>query len=632
MLAVAVVAAFAPALGADWLLWDDEDNFVLHDAWRGLTVDHLRWMFTTFHLGPYQPLAWLSLAVDHELWGMDARGYHATNVALHALATVAFFFLARQLLDRTGATVSPRARDLCAAAAALAFGVHPLRCESVAWITERRDVVSGLFLVLAVYAWLRSTLGGNAARRWYGAAVVLYALSLLGKGLGMMLPPVMLLLDIGVLGRWRHTASAPGARSLPGLCLEKLPFALLAFAAMVLAWIGQSALSGMAGVEQHGIAARLAQAAYGLCFYVRSSLLPVDLSPLVPLPRPLDAFEPRFVVAAACVLAGASLLFALRRRFPATATAFASYVVLIAPVLGLVQTGPQLVADRYSYLACMPFPLLAAAALQAAVARWPARARLLGGATTLLLVALAAACHRQTGYWRDSIALFTRACDVDSHNPIARRNLVLTYTRLAAAATDARRADELYDAALAQCAIGIERNPDPAFLIGAAIVLDAQATRHPEHQRELLTRAVDHARRAVELSTRLGEPSVLAYRNLAVALSRLGRHAESVAVLDQFVRAAPQHPERQLMLGEALLAAGRAAEALAPLSRVVAIASDHALAWALLGVARRAVGDHAAAIEAYRRGIAIAERGPGPAGASGELRQWRQALAELERR
>ena len=153
-----VVLAFWPAFSAGFLDWDDDRNFTDNTAYRGLSAQHLAWMATTHHMGPYQPLSWWTLGVDYTLWGMDPRGYHATNVLLHALTALAFYALALRLLPLCwkGANVpGGRAVQLAAAAAALLFALHPLRCESVVWVTERRDVLSGVFFVLTLWAWLR---------------------------------------------------------------------------------------------------------------------------------------------------------------------------------------------------------------------------------------------------------------------------------------------------------------------------------------------------------------------------------------------------------------------------------------------------------------------------------------------
>jgi hypothetical protein len=200
-------AAFWPALSNQFVDWDDLDNFVRNPDYRGLAWNNLAWMFTTLHMGHYQPLAWLTLGLDavcaEALFGdpVDPRTYHFTNNLLHAANAALVFVLALRLIVRGIGSGGPPA-FAGAAVAGLIFGVHPLRVESVAWATERRDLLSGLFLLLAVLAWLRAVEAPSPRRapRMIGS-LVLFALSLLSKVIGVTLPVVLLILDVVPLRR-----------------------------------------------------------------------------------------------------------------------------------------------------------------------------------------------------------------------------------------------------------------------------------------------------------------------------------------------------------------------------------------------------------------------------------------------
>jgi len=149
--------AFLPVLRADWLNWDDEINFVRNENYRGLSATHIKWMFTSLHFGHYQPLSWLTLAVDYTLWGMNPAGYHLTNLLIHTASAVLFFLVARRLLAAASgkhARSAGTAIAVAAAFAALVFSIHPLRVENVAWVSERRDVLSGVFLLGSTLAYL----------------------------------------------------------------------------------------------------------------------------------------------------------------------------------------------------------------------------------------------------------------------------------------------------------------------------------------------------------------------------------------------------------------------------------------------------------------------------------------------
>ncbi len=171
--------AFSPSIPGAFVNWDDNHNFVLNGAYRGLSPSHLAWMFTTFHMGHWQPLSWMTLGLDFTLWGMSTGGYHLTNIFLHGANAVLFYALIVALLRRAS---EPTLRlHLDAAAGALLFAIHPLRAESVAWITERRDVLSGFFLLLTMLAYLRMAADRPDRRRWYAAALACFALSLMSK-------------------------------------------------------------------------------------------------------------------------------------------------------------------------------------------------------------------------------------------------------------------------------------------------------------------------------------------------------------------------------------------------------------------------------------------------------------------
>src|SRR3989475_6818994 len=240
LIALVTFAAFLPVLQNQFVDWDDQRNFLDNHHYRGLGWTHLRWMWTT-HLGHYIPLTWMTLGLDYVLWGMNPLGYHLTSLLLHAANAVVFFFVAFRILglglpdpgDRRQADLV-----LSAGFAALVFAIHPLRVESVAWVTERRDVLSGLFYPSAILIYLRACERGERGRGWYWAAVGSFACALLSKSMAVNLPIVLLILDVYPL---RHLGGAIGWWSEPArrVYVEKLPFVLLATAAAAIAVMAQ---------------------------------------------------------------------------------------------------------------------------------------------------------------------------------------------------------------------------------------------------------------------------------------------------------------------------------------------------------------------------------------------------------
>ncbi len=432
LVAAASFVPFIPAITAGFVALDDPGILADTHSYRGLAADNLRWMFTATTMGHYQPLTWVSYAIDYltwgqdpaGLWGLNPIGFHLTNLGLHALNAALVFLLARRLLAAASTGAGSLAIDVCAAGAALLFGMHPLRVESVAWVTERRDVLSGFFLLLAALAYLRAFPARSTAvgsRAWYAVSVALLLLSLLSKAWGMTFFVVLIVLDWFPLGR----LSGPiwGWLRVPyrNVLIQKAPYAVLGVAAALTAGYATGSIRfTVLSFERWGLDARLCQAMFGLMFYVQKMLWPTRLACLYEIPS-LFHLEPRFVVAIAFTGAAALGAFALRRRLPAFTAAALTYAVILAPVLGIRQSGPQLVADRYSYLANIAWAVVIAGAALAWARQSGKKAA--GPAIAFGCViagALGALSWHQTGFWRDSATLFKRVIDTGSDGPIAR--------------------------------------------------------------------------------------------------------------------------------------------------------------------------------------------------------------------
>ena len=356
LIAVVVALAFLPSTGNGFTNWDDYMNLRDNPGYRGLGPTQLRWMWTSFLLGHYQPLSWMSLGLDYVLWGMDPFGYHLSSVLIHAVNAVLLYYVVIALLRRWSPSPAPWA----AVAGALLHALHPLRVESVTWVTERRDVLCGFFVLLSLLAYLKRAeleRQGRPATLWLVLSCVAFAASLLSKALGIMLPLVLIILDWVPLRRW----SASAAKRL---LLEKTPYLLLACAdagIMIAAMRHIDQVRPMAG---YSVSERVAQAAYGLCFYLLKTLWPVGLIPIYRIDVPLNPWQAKYLVPMAAVAAATAFLWSRRRQWPAGLAAWASYVVLLLPVLGLAVTGAQVAADRYTYLAMIPAAVLAAAGLE----------------------------------------------------------------------------------------------------------------------------------------------------------------------------------------------------------------------------------------------------------------------------
>jgi protein O-mannosyl-transferase len=549
VLAVVTLAVFMPALDAEFVDWDDHVNLVQNTAYRGISWAHLRWMATTTLMGHYIPLTWLSFGVDYVVWGMDPRGYHFTNVVLHMGSVLTFFAVALRLLHRAMA-LGAGARLLGAATAALFFAVHPLRAESVAWVTERRDVLSGLFFLLTILGYLaaQDTPSRTRRRLLLAASVAASVAAVAAKAIVMGLPLVLLILDIYPLRRFDR---APGGwRRARAVLVEKIPYAIVGAGGAAVAYYVVKMFTVLTPIDAFPWSGRIVMVFYTFWFYVTRTLAPMALSPLYELPAHVSLREPRFALPALAVTAVTIALVALRKRWPAGLAAWASYIVILAPVSGIVHAGFQLAHDRYSYLSCLGWALLVGGAVGALAER-----REIGGglrrvalaATGAWLLALAWLGWQQVHVWHDSHALWTHALDSDPECALCHANLA-------------------------------------AYLVNHG---DVAGGSH-------------HAQRAIVLRPERPRP----YATLGLALVKSGRPAAAIPYFERFLREVPASAETLSSLGVALLRAGYPREALGPLGRAIALKPDDVLIRVNAATALVALGERDGALAEYRAALA----------------------------
>jgi tetratricopeptide (TPR) repeat protein len=590
LLAAAVLAVFSPALHNEFVEWDDFVNLLENPHYRGLGWAQLRWMTSNTLMGHYIPVTWLTFGLDYVLWGMDPFGYHLTNALLHAANAAVFFLVARRLLALATALTGP-ALQTGAAMAALFFAFHPLRAESVAWATERRDVLSGLFYLLAVLCYLRAAAPGARRRGLLAASVGCFALGLLSKSIVMTLRLTLLVLDVYPLGRlpwlpWRWTG--PAARAV---LREKVPFAIAGIAGGAVAYWAVAHQDYLTPMHQYPWSARLGMTFYSYWFYLAKTVWPVALSPLYELPAVVDPLAPRFAGAAVGVVAvtAAVLLLAIRARWPAGLAVWLAYGLFLGPVTGIVHSGHQLTHDRYSYLSCLGFALLFGAAVGVAAQDRalrlvrPALVRAAAAVAAVWVLALGALAWYQVQVWRDTESLWRHAIEADEACAICQSNLGSYLLKAHAAYPQARhhleRTIELRpdrhrprsnyglvlaqlgetEAALHQLHLAVAHHPWDADALSnlAGVLIGRQ--RHDE-ARAYLTRGLlvkpDHA-------------ALLA--NMGALLTATGRHAEAIAYLRRSVTRKPDDPIARLLLARAYLAAGdfdRAGETFVELARL----------------------------------------------------------------
>ncbi|MGC4121847.1 MAG: tetratricopeptide repeat protein [Myxococcales bacterium] len=407
---VTVAGVFARSLANGFVNWDDQVYILDNAHIRTLSWQTLHWAFTGDYASYWAPAVWLSFALDHAVWGLDPLGYHLTNVVLHAMNAALVCLLGTNLLAArrsAGRPWEPRREDLAGGVlAALLFGLHPLRVESVTWVTERKDVLAGLFALTSILAYLRwvnrRRCGAGSGPVPVGSLVAL-ALAVCAKPLSVVVLPLLLLLDWHPLGR-------DSTDRLARFALEKVPHALVCLGAGLLFLRAQQTAMPTPATPQ----TRLYTACKVLVDYVWMQLWPADLVPLYPRRPDIPWDSPPHLLAMGILLAVAVLVTWSARRDRVLLAVALWHLISLAPVLGLLQVGPQEKADRYTYLASIGLALLVAGACVALWRRWPkAGARTaLAGATGAVLLVLAGLTVRQIGIWKDGVTLWTRQLEV----------------------------------------------------------------------------------------------------------------------------------------------------------------------------------------------------------------------------
>lgn len=580
-IALLTAAVFLPALRADWTDWDDPINFLGNPYYRGLGLRQLRWMLTANVMGHWIPVTWLTLGADYAMWGMRPFGYHLTSLLLHAASGGLFYLVARRLLELAMPSASPLGRGCGAAAAALYFAVHPLRVESVAWITERRDLTSGLFFLLTLLAYLKAHERPPDVRRgWRVASVVFAGLALASKSIVMGLPLALIILDVYPLRRLGPSLRDwAGPRAWP-VWLEKIPFAGLAVGAAAIAYHVQRATGYLTDAEP---AARVVMVLYNIWFHLWKTVVPLRLGPIYELPAQLGLMDPRYGWTALGAIGITVAVWLLRRRWPAGLAVWLFYLVMLAPVTGVVHTGHHLGADRNTYVPCAGFALLAGAAVVAGAEARRRRDRLgtvtavvALGLAALWLAGLATAARIQTAVWHDPETLWRRGVEVDPACSICIHNLAIIMQR---------RGEP--EASLVLFRKALSLRPDRAEFHGNYGLLLLQMGRREEGEAELRYRL---ARNPGDFVTRT---------NLGIALIEDDRLADAISQLEQALRAKPDSVPALDALGRALLADGRVDRAMAVFEQALAV--NPADPVGRLGMARAhlARGDRAAARAQY---------------------------------
>ncbi|MCG6892794.1 MAG: tetratricopeptide repeat protein [Desulfobacteraceae bacterium] len=620
LLAVPVWVVYGQTVSHEFIHFDDPEYITRNPMVRsGLTAQTVVWAFTRFEQNNWHPVTWLSHMLDVELFGMWAGGHHLVQVFLHTLSTLVLFSLLLRSTGRWGRS----------AAVAGLFALHPLHVESVAWAAERKDVLCGLFSLLALWRYARWSVQKTGSKM-PPAVTVYFVLALMSKPMAVSLPVLMLLLDYWPL----HPRSAARGRSLiPWLRVrEKAHLFVLSGIACVVALAAQTIGGAVESLKVLPLLHRLAHVPVAYAWYLARTLWPADLAVFYPHPGMPSAWQ---TLGAGMLVAGISwVAVRSRHRFPYLLTGWLWFLIALLPVIGIVQVGNQAVADRYTYLPQIGLFMAAVwgvgdAAASRLPVRWPVWAT-----TLLVLTACAAASFVQVGYWSDSITLFRHSIQAAGGSAKMHNNLAVALTeagRYSEAAEEIRRALRISPGearsyinlgnalvgmgrsgeGLAAYREALQRDPEsPEARINIAVLL-SQSGRTQEALEQFRTVLQSHPRSA---------RAHYNYANLLMAMDRPAeaeRHYRTALGIDPFL--AHAHNNLGILLGRS----GRWKEAAGHYLDAIAADPGFIEAYNNLGIAFVRLGAIDAAREQFRNAL---QRDPTFLAAEENLRQLEAAL------
>ncbi len=512
LLAICTLTAYLPVLHSGFVNCDDP-GYVTKNAvvQGGISLRFLRWAFTTEALSNWHPLTWISHALDCTMFGLNPGFHHAVNLLLHIINTILLYLLFVRLTGRRWGSLF----------IAAVFALHPLHVESVAWISERKDVLSTLFWLLATGAFVRYT--GTSERRWYGLSLLYFVLGLLAKPMLVTLPFVLILLEYWPLQRLRFSATSREqskgkneftlARSLK----EKIPFFILSGCSSLVTFLVQRSAGSVAPSTLLPLQIRVGNAILSYIRYLYKTFIPVDLAVFYPYNARGD---PLWEVGAALAVLLVIMIVAwrVRAKQPYVLVGWLWFIGTLIPVIGIVQVGGQSMADRYMYFPLIGLSIMVAWGVPELLRLWKGRTPLIVSVAVLAVISLGAATYRQCKFWKDGITLFTHAISVTTNNHFALNNL------------------------------------------GSVL---ADSGRHAE--------ALTYLQKALQLL-----PDQIAIRiNIARSLAALGRLEDAMVQYRWMETRIPRDPELHKRMGDILLENGRADEAVKEYSQAVELDSTN---------------------------------------------------------
>ena len=559
-LALITIAAFQQLRSCDFVNYDDPEYVVENqNVNTGLTAKNLVWAFTSGYACNWHPLTWISHTLDCGLFGLNPKWHHLTNLLLHIINTLLLFAVLKQMT----AAAWP------SAFVAAAFAIHPLHVGSVAWIAERKDVLSALFWMLTMAAYFKYA--KSASIKWYLLTLAAFALGLMAKPMLVTLPVVLLLLDYWPLERINQ----------PKIIIEKLPFFALSAVSSVITFLVQQKSGAVEQIIEIPLSSRIANALISYVAYIEKMIWPSGLTVFYPHPR--QALPIWHAVIAAVLLAVVSIVIVrLAQNHKYLVVGWLWYLGTLVPVIGIVQVGDQAIADRYTYIPLTGLFIIIAWGADELTRKWRLQKAVLTTLGSIILTAMLIWTHLQVKYWRNSFTLFEHALKVTKNNYLAHNNLGFAFQ----SAGNINEAINHYQAA-------IEIKPDAAIAhcnLGDALKSLGRLDEAISHYKKVLQIWPDYAK---------------AYNNLGGALHKAGKPDEAIDRLRQAIRLEPDYAEAYNNLGTVLLSQRKYDEAIGCFHKTLNIKPGFFEAYSNIGVALAGEGRFDEAIGSFQQALKI---------------------------
>jgi tetratricopeptide (TPR) repeat protein len=625
LVALLTVLVYLPVLGNGFVNWDDPEYVYENEHIRSLGKESLRWMFTTYHASNWHPLTWLSHGIDYAMWGLNPLGHHLTSIVLHGLNTFLVVILITRLVSFGRNDITAQIRNtkyeirnslLAGAVTGLLFGLHPLHVESVAWVSERKDVLYAFFYLLSILAYVRYV-RAEAGKRTvpYVVCLVLFLLSLLSKPMAVTLPVVLLILDVYPLGR---TGIKGLFTSHWRVVVEKVPFFTMTIVSSIMTVQAQEAGGALKSLDFHSMGERVPVGIRALLFYLYKVVWPVDLAPLYPYPSGASLFNIQylgFVVMVVGITVFCIWQWRLQRVWAAL---WAYYVVTLFPVLGIVQVGEQAAADRYTYLSSLvPFVLVGLLMISATERAIKGKGIVVKRVVLFLcltgiLLSLVFSTLQQGRIWKDPFTLWNAEIEIypDYYRGYKKRGQAYSDRgNHELAIQDYNRSIQIYPIYAATYLdrgvsyAGLDKYEQAIEDFTVAIMM------YPEYTEALTNRGIAHLmlgnfqqalrdfNRTLVLNPEDGD--AFFQRNLA--------YKKAIKDYTKFIQKEPENEEHFINRGGSYAMIGQFQEALKDFTRAISLRPGMSIAYYNRGLVYQKMGEEGRALEDYQEAARLGE-------------------------